>query len=227
WSPRLHMRIGERLQLTKFDAIVVHCAFAAQYVTHGRDPFRVLDFCDMDSTKWAEYSKWKTFPFSFGYGLESRKLRRYERKAAHDFQVCAVTTQREKEEFDRLGISKPCVVLQNGVDTDYFCRNENPAASAPIVVFVGRMNYFPNIDGIFYFVNNILPLVRDRIPDVQFRIIGSNPPRKVQDLGKTPGITVTGHVSDVRSYLIDAMVSVAPLRIARGTQNKILESMSM
>jgi glycosyltransferase involved in cell wall biosynthesis len=90
------------------------------------------------------------------------------------------------------------------------------------------MDYFPNIDGVCYFVDKILPLIRTKLPNTLFRIVGSNPSSRIQRLAqKTPGVTVTGHVADVRRHLTDVSVSVAPLRIARGTQNKILESMAM
>jgi glycosyltransferase involved in cell wall biosynthesis len=89
------------------------------------------------------------------------------------------------------------------------------------------MDYFPNIDGVCHFVREVLPLIRERMPNVEFRIVGSNPAAKIRELSKIPGVSVTGHVPDVRSYVIDAAVSIAPLRLARGTQNKILESMAM
>jgi glycosyltransferase involved in cell wall biosynthesis len=89
------------------------------------------------------------------------------------------------------------------------------------------MDYFPNIDAVCYFAEKILPIIRRRVPNAEFRIVGSNPARKVQELSKIPNTVVTGHVPDVRAYLQDAAVTLAPLRIARGTQNKILESMAM
>jgi glycosyltransferase involved in cell wall biosynthesis len=89
------------------------------------------------------------------------------------------------------------------------------------------MDYFPNIDGVCHFVQTVFPLVRAKMPGVEFRIVGSAPHRKIRYLGKIPGVVVTGHVADVRTYLRDAAVSIAPLRIASGTQNKILESMAM
>jgi polysaccharide biosynthesis protein PslH len=89
------------------------------------------------------------------------------------------------------------------------------------------MDYFPNIDGILYFVKSIFPILRKHIPDVELQIVGSNPVQAIRDLATTAGVTVTGHVSDVRPYLSSASVAIAPLRIARGTQNKILEAMAV
>jgi sugar transferase (PEP-CTERM/EpsH1 system associated) len=227
WSPRLYERIRELLVQSTFDVIFVHCAFVAQYVADWHRCFRILDFGDLDSAKWAEYARWKAPPMSFGYALESRKLRDYERRIARSFHQCTVTTRGEMEEFQKLEVPVPCTVIPNGVDTSYFRFNRTPAPLRRAVVFLGRMDYFPNIDGACYFVRSILPLIRQRIPDVEFWIVGSNPTRKVRELAKIPGVRVTGYVPDVRPYVKDAAVSVVPLRIARGTQNKILECLAM
>jgi polysaccharide biosynthesis protein PslH len=227
WSPRLHTRIQDKSHRTNFDVVFAHCAFMAPYVMNIRTAFRVMDFGDLDSAKWAEYSKWKPFPSSHLYALEAGKLRAYERSIARRVDHCTVTTQGEKDEFETLGVSTPSTVIPNGVDTSYFSPLRYSSDSATTIVFTGRMDYFPNIDGVCYFVHEILPLIREKMPNIEFRIIGSNPSRKVRDLAKKPGISVTGHVPDVRPYVHDAAVMVAPVRIARGTQNKILESMSM
>jgi len=226
WAPRLYARIKERLVSSNFDVILVHCAFVAQYVADWKQGYRILDYGDLDSAKWVQYSQRRSLPLSFGYGLEAQKLRQYERETAGRFHCCTVTTQVEKNKFDQLQVSTPCAVIPNGVDTAYFSR-KSVARSASTIVFLGRMDYFPNIDGVCHFADKVLPLVRAKMPNVEFRIVGSAPHRKIRQLGKIPGVVVTGSVADVRTYLQDAAVSIAPLRIASGTQNKILESMAM
>jgi sugar transferase (PEP-CTERM/EpsH1 system associated) len=227
WSRRLAGMVREAAERNPFDAIFVHCAFAAQYVLDIPCPLRVLDFGDVDSAKWLALARYRAFPLSAGYRLEAEKLRRYERHVASQFDICTATTQGELEELRRLGVPVPSTVIPNGVDLEYFHpRRENPCDSA-VIVFLGRMDYFPNIDGAVFFANEILPLVRRAVSQAEFRIIGSNPARAVQDLAKIPGVSVTGHVPDVRPYLMDAAVAVAPLRIARGTQNKILQFLAM
>jgi sugar transferase (PEP-CTERM/EpsH1 system associated) len=227
WSPRLYTRIQEKCLRTSFDVVFAHCAFVAEYAMNIETGLRVMDFGDLDSSKWSEYSKWKPFPFSQLYAIEARKLKAYERNIAQRVDQCTVTTQGEKDTFDRLGPPTPCTVIPNGVDTSYFSPNGYSSESARTIVFTGRMDYFPNIDGVCYFVDQILPLIRNKMPNIEFRIIGSNPVRTISELASKPGITVTGHVPDIRSFVHDAAIAVAPLRIARGTQNKILESMSM
>jgi glycosyltransferase involved in cell wall biosynthesis len=89
------------------------------------------------------------------------------------------------------------------------------------------MDYFPNVDAVCYFCGKIFPMIRHEMPEAQFYIVGRNPPRQVKALGQQQNVIVTGSVSDVRPYLRQATVAVAPLRIARGVQNKILEAMAM
>jgi sugar transferase (PEP-CTERM/EpsH1 system associated) len=226
-SKRLHRRIQEKTRQMKFDVVFVHCAFVAEYALNVDARLKILDYGDLDSAKWAEYSTSKPFPLSAGYWLEAKKLRRYERNLISHFDRCTVTTEGEREEFMTLGVPKSCTVIPNGVDTTYFSKKEKADFDGSAVVFLGRMDYFPNIDGVCYFVERVLPLIRQSMPDVEFRIIGSNPSKRVLALSQHPGVVVTGHVPDVRCYLQDAALSVAPLRIARGTQNKILESMAM
>jgi polysaccharide biosynthesis protein PslH len=227
WSAKLKRRIDQKLKDTKFDAIIVFCAFMAQYVLDSDVAFRFLDYGDLDSGKWAEYARHKPFPLSMGYAIEAVKLRKYERKIAQHFHHCAVVSQGELEEFNSFNITVPCTIIPNGVDTTYFNANSDDQRPSPVIAFLGRMDYFPNVDGIIYFAEEIFPKIREKQADAQLRIIGSNPLASVRRLTKLGNIFVTGEVADVRPYLRDVTVSVVPLRIARGTQNKILESMAM
>jgi sugar transferase (PEP-CTERM/EpsH1 system associated) len=227
WSSRLQQRIQQSAGRTAFDVVWVHCAFVARYAfsLHGR--FWVLDYGDLDSGKWLDYSRHRKFPLGAGYALEARKLRAYETKLATCFDHCTVTSQGELEEFHSLCVPVSCTVIPNGVDLDYFQQFPEAKRSSPVIVFLGRMDYYPNVDGILNFAGEIFPLIQKQVPGVQLRIIGSNPVRQVRALEKSPSITVTGHVPDVRPHLADAAVSVVPLRLGRGTQNKMLEAMAM
>lgn len=187
----------------------------------------MLDFGDVDSAKWFEYSQQRAFPQSMGYRIESARLRNYESKVAARFDLCTATTRGELEELQKLGISMPSAVIPNGVDLSYFHPRAKPPQDSSVIVFLGRMDYYPNIDGVLFFVKEIFPIIRKIVPHAEFRIVGSNPSRMVQNLAKIPGVSVTGHVPDVRPYLMDAALAVAPLRIARGTQNKILQFLAM
>ena len=226
-SRKLARRVQQTWQSGGFDAVIVHCAFAAQYVRGFRCGLRMLDFGDVDSVKWMDYSEHRSFPLSAGYRIEALKLRRFEQRMTEEFDICTATTRGELDEVRSLNETKAAAVIPNGVDLSYFHpRPENPRHSS-VIAFLGRMDYYPNIDAVLFFAKDIFPAVRQAIPEAQFRIIGSDPVRAVQDLAKIPGISVTGHVPDIRPHLADAALAVAPLRIARGTQNKILQFLAM
>ena len=226
-SPRLYRRIQELQSRMAIDAVIVHCAFVADYARDVRAPLRIMDFGDLDSRKWFDYAQHCGFPLSTGYALESFKLQRVERRLAHDFDHCTVTAQGELESYKELGAATPCTVIPNGVDGEYFRISRNRTAHSRNIVFLGRMDYFPNVAGILEFVKNVFPQVRRQVPEAHLRIVGSNPLPKIRALEKLGGISVTGFVPDVRPYVEDAAVAIAPLTIARGTQNKVLECMAM
>jgi sugar transferase (PEP-CTERM/EpsH1 system associated) len=227
WSAKLHDRIWQAARRKRFDLVMVHCAFVARYVRDIPADFRVLDYGDLDSGKWLEYSLERTFPFSVGYKLEAHKLRKYEMELASQFDHCTFTSRGELEEFQSWGLNAPASLIPNGVDADYFQPPAERPEQAATIVFLGRMDYFPNIQGILDFARNVFPQIKREFPAAHLRIIGSNPVREVRELASQRGIEVTGSVPDVRAHLADAAVAIAPLKIARGTQNKILECMSM
>ena len=227
WSSRLAHRIQEAWATAPYDGVIVHCAFAAQYVLPVRGGFRIMDYGDLDSAKWSDYAQYRRFPLSTAYALESTKLRRFEALVAKTSTHCTFTTRGECEAFHELEVSKPLTVIPNGVDPAYFRRENKAPADSKVIVFLGRMDYFPNIDGICWFVNEMFAPIRSRVPAAELRIVGANPVPAVKKLAEIPGVTVTGFVKDVRPYLSDAAVAIAPLRLARGTQNKVLECMSM
>ena len=226
-SARLLSRIEEAQQRRRFDAVIVHCAFVAGYVRNISAPFRMLDFGDLDSRKWSDYSKYRGFPWSAGYAIEAFKLLRVERELARQFDYCTVTAQGELESYKEMGALTPARVIPNGVDTEYYRLSGTHKQDSLTVVFLGRMDYYPNVAGTLDFVEKVWPRIRDKVPDAKFRIVGSNPVARVRALQGRDGISVTGYVPDVRPHVEDAAVAVAPLSIARGTQNKVLECMAM
>lgn len=210
----------------EFDLIWVHSSSVAQYVFDAQGPYRVMDFVDIDSEKWLRYASQRNFPLSLVYLREGIKLRRYEKQLAVKFDECAVVAPAERKILESYGTNALVTVIPNGVDLDYFT-NPREDYDPHSLVFLGRMDYFPNVDGITYLCREVLPLIRREIPEVKLAIVGSNPTRRIRRLSAIPGVTVTGGVPDVRPYLQPAAVSVVPLRIAVGIQNKVLESMAM
>lgn len=230
WSRRLARRIATAAAATPFDLVFVHCSSVAPYVERLAAPLKIIDYGDMDSQKWREYSQHRAFPLSAGYWLEAVKLERRERLIAEHFDLCTCTTRAELESLRTLGVTRPSDWFPNGVDAEFFAPDAT-SGGAPydpqLIAFVGRMDYYPNQQGVIGFCRDVLPLLRAKRPGVRFAIVGADPPAHIRALGDLPGVTVTGSVPDVRPHVRRAALTVAPLSIARGTQNKILESMAM
>jgi sugar transferase (PEP-CTERM/EpsH1 system associated) len=216
--------------------VFVYSSSMAQYASRLALPAgvpRILDLCDVDSDKWRQYAVERTGPLRWLYAREGRLLEGEERRYAGQFDRTLVIADVEAQLMRRIApeASGRVGVLPNGVDTQYFDSEQDwpcpfPAGSRP-VVFTGAMDYHPNVDGVKWFAAEILPLVRAQVPEASFWIVGSNPTDEVRALGRLGDIAVTGRVPDVRPYLAHADVVVAPLRIARGVQNKVLEAMAM
>ena len=226
YSPLLAQRIRGLVAREAFDLIFVHCSSAAQYVAGVRGIPKILDFGDMDSQKWLEYARYKPFPLSAGYWLEGKKLEREERRLARRFDMCTATTRAEWQTLEGFHAGTPTDWFPNGVDSDYF----SPAGEAydpDTISFVGRMDYYPNEQCMLDFCRNVFPLLRQRRPNLRLAIVGADPVPSVMNLARLPGVTVTGSVPDVRPYVRRSAAMIAPLNIARGTQNKILEAMAM
>lgn len=187
---------------------------------------RVMHFAELDSDKWRQYAERSKWPMSWVYAREHRTLLEFERRIAASFDENVLCTPLEQQVFEREIPGPRSLVLRNGVDLAHY-QPKPDLAEPEHLVFVGVMDYLPNIDGCVWFVNEILPRLRAKRPGVRFTIVGSRPTDEVKALASHPGVTVTGFVDDPREFLARAAVSVAPLRIARGIQNKVLEGLAM
>jgi sugar transferase (PEP-CTERM/EpsH1 system associated) len=186
----------------------------------------VMHFAELDSDKWRQYAAVKRWPASWIYGREARLLLAFEQRLAAVSRQNVFCTGLEEAIFREQIPGRASCVLRNGVDLAHF-RPAPDQAEPGHIVFTGVMDYYPNVDACEFFARDVLPLVRARHPDARFSIVGSQPTQKVQALASLPGVTVTGFVPDTRDWLARAALSVAPLRIARGIQNKVLEACAM
>jgi len=213
--------------------VLVFSSAMAQYADNYPNARRVVDFCDVDSDKWRQYADKKSWPMSWLYRHEARQLLSYERQVARDYDASLFVSAPEADLFRQLAPESDARIgfFSNGVDTDYF--SPNAAGASPFkdgeraIVFTGAMDYWPNVDAVQWFAQDVMPLLRARFPDLNFYIVGARPTPAVLELGKQANIVVTGTVPDVRPYIAHARAAVAPLRIARGIQNKVLEAMAM
>ena len=213
--------------------VLVFSSAVAQFVSKAEHIRRIIDFVDIDSDKWLQYAQKKNWPVSWLYRREGRLLLRYERQVAQSFDASLFVSQAEADLFKHLAPESAAKTgfFNNGVDTEYFSptlsyENPYPAGSLPLV-FTGAMDYWPNVDAVQWFAQTVLPAVLAQNPGACFYIVGSRPAAAVHALANLPGVVVTGTVPDIRPYLAHASLAVAPLRIARGIQNKVLEAMAM
>ncbi|RJG01886.1 TIGR03087 family PEP-CTERM/XrtA system glycosyltransferase [Noviherbaspirillum sedimenti] len=232
--------VDEAMRRHQIGKVLVFSSAMAQFVAppQGALPTlsavrRVIDFVDVDSDKWAQYATSKRWPMKWIYQREARTLLAYERKVAAAFDAALFVSPEEAQLFRALApeSAERTGHFSNGVDAEYFSplhAFDNPyGVDEKAMVFTGAMDYWPNIDAVQWFAREVLPAVRAQRPDAVFYIVGSRPAPQVQALAAQAGVRVTGTVPDVRPYLAHAHAAVAPLRIARGIQNKVLEAMAM
>jgi sugar transferase (PEP-CTERM/EpsH1 system associated) len=223
---RLHREITRQYDALQPDLVIVFSGNVAQYAQPFEAVPRIMQFHDLDSLKWAQYAEYAGFASRWLYRIEARRLLAYERATAHSFSQALVCTEVERRDFERLFPDVLVSLVGNGVDLDYFRSSGKPKRPGSIV-FTGVMDYFPNVDAVRWFCETVLPAVQREIPYAQLTICGNRPSATVRRLAKRPGVRVTGWVPDTRPYLDAAEIFVAPLRVARGVQNKVLEALAM
>ncbi len=185
----------------------------------------IVDLIDVDSQKWLDYADAGAGPRSWLYRLEAHRLRRLEQSLPTWAHAVTVVSEPEVAIYRQFSAARSIHAIGNGVDLEYF--QPQPAATAPMCVFVGALDYRPNVDGAVWFCNAVWPEIHRRRPDATLALVGRNPVPAVQHLAAIRGVRVVGQVPDVRPYLASAAVVVVPLQIARGVQNKVLEALAM
>ena len=210
----------------RFDSVVAFSTMMAPYALAVPARRRVLDMCDVDSQKWLDYAIGSGFFRSRILRSEGRRLRAVERQCLDVFDATILITDRERQIIDPAGQINNLHVIPNGVTLPV---DSSPPVSRcePVIGFLGAMDYRPNVEGICWFVHRSWPAILAEVPDARLMIVGRNPARPVSQLARTRGVEVVGEVADVQSYLRRCRVVVAPLHIARGLQNKVLEAMAV
>jgi sugar transferase (PEP-CTERM/EpsH1 system associated) len=216
-------------------AAIAYSSGTAQFVPVSAEyPFlRIMDFVDVDSAKWREYADEAGWPMKWVHAREAGTLARAEAGIAADFDASLFASPAEAAFFARHAPRDAGNVhgLSNGVDFNHFdpdTVHENPySGGACNLVFTGMMDYRPNVEGILWFIDEVWPRIQRSTPGARFYIVGARPTRAVRALAREAGVTVTGRVPDVRPWIRNAHVAVAPLTIARGIQNKVLEALAL
>lgn len=228
WFTPTALRTAVRSALLRehYDAVLVFSSAHARVALAGDAP-AVLDFVDVDSSKWSAYAA-ACAPWSWRrwiYGLEAARMRRLEASTSATAAATIVCAQREVAALRAFASPRRLELIPNGTDTAAFAPDAG-VAREELVVFSGAMDYRANAEAVVWFARETWPLVRAQRPHARFAIVGSNPGPNVQALAALDGIVVTGRVERVQPWLQRARVAVAPLQVARGIQNKVLEALA-
>jgi sugar transferase (PEP-CTERM/EpsH1 system associated) len=226
--------VREVVEQVRPEVVFVNSGNMAPYVLDlPRTGVRVVDLADVDSEKWRAYARTGGGPMRWVHDREWHKVAELERRIATECDLTTFVSEAEAGMFRTIvpDLADKVRGVSSGVDFRYF----DPASghpkvydtSHPTFVFTGTMDYPPNVDAVTWFASDSLPAIRQRHEGAQFFIVGANPSPEVQALAERAGVHVTGRVPDVRPYLAHATAAVAPMRIARGIQNKVLEAMAM
>ena len=210
------------------DLVVAHCSGVAHLALEPPLAERrfVLDMVDVDSAKWTTLAREHAGPKRWIYRREARTLRAFEALAARRAEVTLVVNDRERATMLDVAPDARVEVVENGIDVDAFRPPDEPAPSST-VVFCGVMNYGPNEQAVRWFAHDVWPAVRARVPNATFVVVGSHPTRAIRALASVEhGIDVTGAVPKVQPHLWRSAVSVAPIFVAQGIQNKVLEALA-
>ncbi len=231
-SKALQNWVNEKLASGRISHIVVFSGQMAQFVPDSYTDPLIMDFCDVDSAKFESYAAEGNAVMRWVNRREERLLSAFEAKVAARADASLLVSEAEAALFRKRSGAGSVHALGNGIDTVFYdpaatFKKLHPVFPDPLIVFTGQMDYRPNIEAVADFAHNAFPAIRSSHPETTFAIVGRNPTQAVVDLSALPGVMVTGAVDDVRTWLAGADVVVAPLRIARGIQNKVLEAMAM
>ena len=217
-----HAMMEKIVSWGRFDAAYAFSGAMAPFALATNAGRRMLDLCDVDSEKYFDYARDARFPMSQFYRCEGERLRGHELNWLEHFDASVVITDRERRVID--ANRSKLHVIPNGVHLQL--DSPLPSIAPASCSFIGAMDYPPNIDAVSWFASEIWPHVFRQHRQARFRIVGRNPARQVRQLEKLPGVLVCGEVPDVTPHLLMSRVIVAPLRIARGLPNKVLEAMA-
>lgn len=221
------------LSTRPIDCIFVFSGQMAQFIPADYTGRVVMDFADVDSAKFESYADTGSGPMAWINRREGKLLRAFEQKVAKRSDYALFVSEAEAQLFrQRSGLDAGKVkAVGNGIDLDFYDPDKASAITShkdgPLIIFTGQMDYRPNIDAVVSFSGEVMPEILEHYPYAKFAIVGRAPTDEVARLDGMNGTFVTGSVDDIRGWLKGADIVVAPLRIARGIQNKVLEAMAM
>ena len=228
-SPAMRDAIARAVRDRRVDLVVCDFLVPAVNVPVGLSVPAVLFQHNVEAAIWARHAQVARSFVMRAYMREQwRRMRVFEQRECRRFDHVIAVSELDRDTFrDGYGLTSVSAI-PTGVDVDFFHPSPTVVTVPTEIVFVGSMDWMPNSDAVTWFCTDILPLVRDQIPDVRLTIVGRDPRPDVQELAaRVPGVTVTGTVPDVRPYLERSAIVVVPLRVGGGTRLKIFEAMAM
>ncbi|RSV43233.1 TIGR03087 family PEP-CTERM/XrtA system glycosyltransferase [Sphingomonas sp. ABOLE] len=229
-DPAARRAMDALLAAEPIETIFLFSSQMAQYLPPAPRQRVIMDFVDMDSAKFAAYAEGGRGPMAWVHRREASLLLAHERRVAGAADASLFVSEAEAALFRARTNASHVYAIENGIDTVFYdpaSRFEPTGGAGPLLVFTGQMDYRPNVEAVTWFADKVFPRVRLAHSAARFAIVGRAPTQAVQALAERPGILVTGTVPDVRDWLAAAALVVAPLQLARGIQNKVLEGMAM
>ena len=227
YDPALRARARQLLDEARYDLVVCDFVQMARNAIGIWDGPSVLFEHNVEAEIFERHSRtdegWIRRRFM---GYQAAKMRRFEGWAGRQFTRVVAVSERDKEQYERRYGWTNVDVIDTAVDIDYY-RPNDCAKQAGTVLFVGSLDWLPNVDGLRWFVAEVWPLVRRDHPEARLRLVGRNPTSEIQSLAEHPGVELVGPVPDTRPWLADSEVSIVPLRIGGGTRLKVFEAMAM
>lgn len=234
YSSKLQTKIDQLLSVNNYHAIVCTSSAVAKYLFKSKPlkatknkPLLLMDFMDLDSDKWRQYSDNSAWPMSWVYSREANLLGEYEKTIQQAFDACFFIAEPEVTLFKKAlaNNGENIYTLGNGLNTqEFYPAPSLPKNQAPKFIFTGVMDYKPNVDAVIWFVENCWQEIITKYANAEFIIAGMNPNKAINELTKYRGVTITGFVDEILPYYHQADYFVAPFRLARGVQNKVLQA---
>lgn len=225
-SHEMEQRLADLERSGDYDALICDFLFPAANTLHLSLRPRILFQHNVETRIWDRYVANETSPLRRLYfASQRRRLARFERLACSGYDHCIAVSDEDAADMARRFGARAVSVVPTGVDLDHYAPR---ATRAEDIVFVGSMDWMPNQDAVRYFINEVLPMIRRRVPNAHFTVVGRSVPRDIARLAeRIRNVEVTGFVPDVRPYYERAAAVVVPLRVGGGTRIKIYEAMAM
>jgi len=230
-NSKLAKRISAITAAEEFDIIQIELSFLARYtkaISPTSTAKKVLATHNIETQRFArELRLWSWDSRHLVLKADAIFFPRWEANALTQFDGALAVSEMDREWLASHSDGHPAKLVPNGVDVDFFKPDRSAESDVPSIVFTGLMDYPPNVDAVCWFVQEIFPAIKREFPDLQFRIVGARPSKKVRALDAVDGVEVTGEVPDIRPYVNAATAFVVPLRSGGGTRLKILQAMAM